>query len=310
MEKDIELRVLPSILSTENEDDSLLYVSGIVNETEKFSHLLGTKKRFREKIAKGTFEKALKRAKTVDFLAEHNPKYLLASTANGSLQLRETDRGLEMSATISKTSYGKDFYQLMKDKLIAHMSFGFKIRSQKWKKLIDGTYERVIYDLDLIEVSAVRNPAYPQSAISARGFTVIEDVEIDETELVEIEERAEETEQKDNSEDILSQVLSQLNTLNSEISSLKSVLPQKEEPKEETKEEVKTEEPVKETEQVENTEVKEEAKPTEVKEEIVQEVEKTETQQEQKEQIKEESPKSPDLSSYYKDLLEIYKKGE
>ena len=305
--QDIELRVHPSEFRI---DDELLLVEGLVNKTEEWSHLLGTRKRFKEKIKAGVFKRALERAKSVDFLAEHNPKYLLSSTTNDSLELWEDEEGLKMRAKICPTTYGKDCYALMKSGLLAHMSFGFKIRSQSWKKMLDGTFERVVNDLDLIEVSAVRNPAYPQSAISARGFTVIEDVEIDETELVEIEERAEETEQKDNSEDILSQVLSQLNTLNSEISSLKSILPQKEEPKEETKEEVKTEEPVKETEQVENTEVKEEAKPTEVKEEIVQEVEKTETQQEQKEQIKEESPKSPDLSSYYKDLLEIYKKGE
>lgn len=297
--QDIELRVHPSQFKIE--DDELLLVEGLVNKTEEWSHMLGTKQRFREKIKAGVFTRALDRAKSVDFLAEHNANYLLSSTANNSLELWEDEEGLKMRAQICPTSYGKDFYALMKSGLLAHMSFGFKIRSQNWKKMIDGTFERIINDLDLLEVSAVRNPAYPQSAISARGFTIIDDVEINETELIELEERAEEVEHKDNSETVLTQVLSQLNTLHSEVSSLKSLFPQKEEQKQEiNEEEVKVEEVIQDTNKVENTECQKTQQ-----EEIVQEVAKTETKQEQ---IIEESPKSPDLSSYYKDLLEIYQK--
>lgn len=303
--EDIELRVHPSEFRI---NDELLLVEGLVNKTEEWSHLLGTNKKFKEKIKSGAFKRAIEKAKAIDFLAEHNPKYLLSSTANDSLELWEDEEGLKMRAKICPTSYGKDFYALMKSGLLAHMSFGFKIRSQSWKKKIDGTFERIVSDLDLIEVSAVRNPAYPQSAISARGFNVVEDVQIDEETLIEERTNENENEElKPASDEVLAQVLSQLTTLNSEISLLKSFIPKKEEGI--VKDEIKAEETVKEVEKTENTETKtEEVK--EPKKETAQEVEKTDIKQETNEQIKEETPKSPDLSSYYKDLLAIYKKGE
>ena len=71
------------------------------------------------------------------------------------------------------------------------MSFGFKVVGQEWKKLLDGTFERTITDMELFEISVVRTPAYMQSAISARGFDVVEDVEIP-TDLNEEEIREEE----------------------------------------------------------------------------------------------------------------------
>ena len=83
-----------------------------------------------------------------------------------------------MRAKICPTSYGNDIYQLMKHGIVNHMSFGFRVLADKWKKLSNGTFERTIDALDLLEVSVVRNPAYPQSAIAARGIELVEDVEI------------------------------------------------------------------------------------------------------------------------------------
>lgn len=185
----MELRVLDTSISSSNDD--CMTVEGLVNKTEDFSHVLGNKKKFREKIAKGTFAKALERAQRVDFLAEHKQDYLLATTENDSLELWEDEEGLKMRARIAPTSYGKDFYTLMSEKLISHMSFGFRVLKDTWKKGIDGIYERYVEEIELLEVSAVRNPAYPASAIAARGIDVIEDVSIpDEIEEDEMEERS------------------------------------------------------------------------------------------------------------------------
>lgn len=182
--KSMELRVLPSNLLFSDEQD--LIVEGLVNRTESWSHELGIRKKFKERISKGAFNRAIQEAKRIDFLGEHRNDQLLATTENGSLVLWEDEEGLKMRAKISPTSYGKDFYTLMKDGLVNHMSFGFRSLSDKWKKLNDGTFERTIDRLALSEVSVVRNPAYPQSAISARGIDVIEDVEIP----VEVEEES------------------------------------------------------------------------------------------------------------------------
>lgn len=168
----MEIRFLTSDLTTT--DEGVMLVEGLVNKTESWSNELGQKRKFREKINKGAFAKALVDAPRVDFLMEHDGSKLLATTQNGSLTLFEDEEGLKMRAEIVPTTYGKDLYALMRSKIINHMSFGFRVLNDKWKKLTDGTYQREIDSLQLIEVSAVRNPAYPQSMIQARGLNVVE----------------------------------------------------------------------------------------------------------------------------------------
>ncbi|MDQ0861607.1 HK97 family phage prohead protease [Bacillus sp. V2I10] len=69
-------------------------VSGYVNKTEQLSNILGSGKKFVEKISKGAFDRAVRNAKSdIHFLAEHNPKELLSSTRNGSLTLTEDSTG-------------------------------------------------------------------------------------------------------------------------------------------------------------------------------------------------------------------------
>lgn len=170
------------------EDGTSLTVSGYVNKTNAPSEILGDKQKFIEKIAPGAFTKALQRAKNpIDFLAEHDRKYLLASTNNDSLTLKEDKEGLYFEARISPTSWGKDYYQLIKDGLIQNMSFGFRSLKDKWKRLSNDLLERTVYDLELYEVSAVKNPAYTQSTLSARNIDIIEDIEIP-SEVMEIKE--------------------------------------------------------------------------------------------------------------------------
>ena len=182
--KNIELR-MNSFNVIENDDEGKLIVSGYVNETGKQSHLLGNKKKFKETIQKGAFTRALSKGNDVHFLAEHDENKILASTRNGSLTLKEDEKGLLMTAEISNTSYGRDYHTLIKDGILRNMSFGFSVDKDNWNRGNDGTYTRDISDLTLYEVSVVTNPAYPQSTISARGLNVVEDVEIPN-----IEERA------------------------------------------------------------------------------------------------------------------------
>jgi HK97 family phage prohead protease len=161
------------------EDGQVMHVSGYVNKTGQLSNVLGTTTKFVEKIAPGAFARALQNAtRDIDFLAEHNDKLILASTRNNSLTLREDNVGLYMEATIAPTSWGRDYYQLIQDGILRNMSFGFVTLKDSWDLRDDGIYERTIEDLELIEVSVVRDPAYSQSTIAARGIDVIEEVKI------------------------------------------------------------------------------------------------------------------------------------
>lgn len=166
----IELRTNKAQLSST--EDGVLKVSGYVNKTNEPSEVLGTSKRFIEKISKGAFSQAISRAKEIDFLAEHSSEKLLSSTRNGSLYLKEDDQGLWIEATITPTSYGKDTYELIKSGIFRNMSFGFKAIKDSWRAIENGLYERTIHELELFEVSVVKTPAYSQSTISARNLHV------------------------------------------------------------------------------------------------------------------------------------------
>lgn len=161
--------------------DGSLTVSGYVNKTGEPSNVLGTTKKFVEKIAKGAFRRALEnRSGDIDFLAEHDTKKILSSTRNGSLELIEDEVGLFMTATIVPTSWGRDYYELISNGIFRNMSFGFRNVRDSWRSLRPGLYERVIEELELFEVSIIRNPAYSQSTIAARGIDLLEDVIVPE----------------------------------------------------------------------------------------------------------------------------------
>lgn len=172
----MELRLNDFQLNTT--DENKMVVSGYVNKTNQWSQPLGARNKFVERIEKGVFRRALQRATEVQFLAEHDNKKILSSTKNGKLTLREDQQGLYMEATITPTSWGVDYYNLIKDGIITNMSFGMAVRDQKWSKRNDGISERTINELDLFEVSAVKNPAYVQSTIAARSIEIVEDIEI------------------------------------------------------------------------------------------------------------------------------------
>lgn len=256
MENKMEFRVQQINLSTEGE---MMIVEGLVNKTDTWSETLGNVKRFKEKIVKGAFKNAISEATYIDFLAEHDKTKLLASTSNDSLELFEDEEGLKMRARIVPTAYGKDFYTLIKERIINHMSFGFSVLSQDFKKLADGTYERTVNKLRLFEVSAVRNPAYLASNISARGLDISEEIDIPDIEEEAEEERAIDTE-------ILEGILNQLKANNELLSGLNikntgnkvdSIIQETAE-NTEVKEEVKEKEVVKETTSAELQKEKEE----------------------------------------------------
>ena len=278
MEK-LELRVMQTSITTDNTD---MIVEGLVNKTESWSHTLGMRKKFREKICRGAFDKAIQTATRIDFLAEHDSSKLLATTENGSLELWEDSEGLKMRAKICPTSYGKDMYELMKSNLVRHMSFGFRVISDKWKKLSNGTFERIVDALELSEVSVVRNPAYPQSAIAARGIELVEDVNIPEDIL---EERSQEDMEKEMFEEfrgIISELTNEVRELKEEIKTLKP---------EETEEAEKTEKPAEEEAKESEEESEEEAKESE------EESEEESKEEESEEESKEEN-RSFDLAAF------------
>lgn len=151
-------------------------------QTESFSHVLGNTKKWREVISKDVFSRAIQRAfdngRDIDFISDHDDSKILASTKNNSLTLEEDDQGLHVMADIVETSWGKDILALVKSGIITGLSFGMQVNQQRWSKCEDGIDLRIIDDIDLFEVSAVRNPAYPLTNLESRGIEV-DDIEFE-----------------------------------------------------------------------------------------------------------------------------------
>ena len=96
----------------------------------------------------------------------------MATTDNGSLELNVDDVGLHMIAHIVNTSDGRDAYELIKSGIMGKMSFGFNVKHANMDYSYANAHQyplRKVDSLDLMEVSAVRFPAYLDTNIEARS---------------------------------------------------------------------------------------------------------------------------------------------
>ncbi len=122
---------------------------------------------FRETIAAGAFRKALNDGDTV-LLDNHDPARPIARRSAGTLELRETARGLEYVATPADTSYARDLVENVRAGNIKGNSFGFKVVKDKWVAGEDGIDERTLLEVKLPEISACTFPAYDGTDIGTR----------------------------------------------------------------------------------------------------------------------------------------------
>ncbi len=121
---------------------------------------------FREVVAPGAFGDSLKR-RPVAMLVGHNDAGLpVASTASGTLTLREDRKGLWFAADLPDSSAGRDLYESVRRGDTRGMSFGFSVRRDRWSADSSGRTVRSLVEVDLFEVSAVAFPAYPSTSVS------------------------------------------------------------------------------------------------------------------------------------------------
>lgn len=181
MNKNEEQRVLE--LRSENFEfnDNDLTVSGYVNKAGDVSKVIGRPNDngqlqfFYETIDPQAFIDSINNrpdGKPIDLYADHDPQKLLATTDNGSLELNVDDVGLHMRAHIVNTNDGRDAYELIKSGIMGKMSFGFKVKHASMDYSYANAHKyplRKVDSLDLMEVSAVRFPAYLDTNIEARN---------------------------------------------------------------------------------------------------------------------------------------------
>jgi len=126
---------------------------------------------FVERIKPGAFSRSLRENRVWAYYG-HDDSWPLGRTPD-SLTLRQDAKGLAFELRLPDTTYGNDVATLMADGVLdGSMSFGFRSREDEWDRR-DGVLHRTLLDVDLVEVSIVQEPAYPQTSAALRGHAVL-----------------------------------------------------------------------------------------------------------------------------------------
>lgn len=145
------------IMEVEVRSDSV-HIEGYVNAVARDSRVMSSSTgKFVEQVEPGAFAEALVRAKDVALLLNHRKDKVYASTADGTLQLREDAIGLRASADVTDP----EIIDKARNGKIRGWSFGMYVREQEMEQRADNVPRRHIRSLDIFEVTMVDESAIP-----------------------------------------------------------------------------------------------------------------------------------------------------
>lgn len=157
---------------------------------------------FREQFAPGAFTRFLERHRNdprgvADVLScyDHDEARILGRTTNGTLDLRQSDVGLEWAATPPKegTPTTAEVFPLIRGGYVYGCSFAFAVpdetNGQEWTQDANGYFSRTVKDADLYHVSPVSRAAYPRSSVAMRSLELWKAQNLSTHEIEAIAER-------------------------------------------------------------------------------------------------------------------------
>ncbi len=144
-------------------------VTKIAGHAAKFDVLSEDLGGFRERIAPGAFAKSIQ-SSDIRALFNHDANIVLGRNKAGTLRLSEDSAGLAYEVDAPDT-------QLVRDMVLSPIargdvnqcSFGFYTINDKWTK-VDGEWIRTLLEAELLDVSPVTYPAYPQTEVAVRAL--------------------------------------------------------------------------------------------------------------------------------------------
>ena len=158
-----------------------LHISGYVNVPGRQSRPVITRKHGKviEVIEQRAFERAIAKAKEIELLLDHNPKRVLATTINDSLQVKEDEVGLRAEAVITD----EEVIEHAKKGKLRGWSFNMKRAVDSLEERVEGLPIRHVKDFDMSEISLILNkiPCYSSTSIELRA---------EDEEEIEVETRA------------------------------------------------------------------------------------------------------------------------
>lgn len=126
------------------------------------SHDLGG---FRTEIDPAFFDEILATEPDVHLVRDHDMRFVLGRTRNGTLEFTKTDEGLAVWALFPKTSIAEDTAAEMADGYIDQMSFACDIGEDVWYEDADGTIvRRLLNCAGLYDATICAQGAFPQTS--------------------------------------------------------------------------------------------------------------------------------------------------
>ena len=162
----IEKRNITTELRVAADENGVKKIVGYAAVFDKWSSdLMG----FREKINPGAFEKTIKKS-DIRALFNHDPNIVLGRTKAKTLKLKEDDTGLFMEVIPPDTQNARDIMVSIERGDITQQSFAFRTIEDDWVYKKDGSAERTLVEVDLLDVSPVTYPAYPDTSVALRSL--------------------------------------------------------------------------------------------------------------------------------------------
>ena len=180
----------------ESEENQKMIVRGFASTfNQPYTLFKGDNLEIREQVAPGAFDAA----NLDDVILQYNHEgRVFARTSNNTLEVRQTEEGLEIEADLSGTEIGRQLYEEIRGGYTTKMSFGFRIAKDgdSWEhsKTEDGKdlEIRTINRFEKIyDVSAVSIPANDATSISVRDLSdgVIEQIKAERLKALELERK-------------------------------------------------------------------------------------------------------------------------
>lgn len=153
-------------LRVDQEEGKKPVIKGYAAVFNRLSEDLGG---FREKISPGAFKNTIQKD-DIRALFNHDPNYVLGRTSNGTLRLKEDEKGLAIEIDPPETQWARDLMISINRKDIDQMSFGFQTLKDEWDNSKPKEVIRTLIETILRDISPVTFPAYPQTSVKVRDY--------------------------------------------------------------------------------------------------------------------------------------------
>lgn len=125
---------------------------------------------FTEFIAPDAFDESLESNAEIMLLYAHDWSAPLARRSAGRLTLEKREDGIYFSATPPDTTRAQDLLKDIEAGNVKGNSFGFTVEKDEWETDESGRTVRRILRGTLFEISAVVDPAYPDTTLAKRSL--------------------------------------------------------------------------------------------------------------------------------------------